>query len=78
QISIPPPDAPAWFISDEYITENNENDPSLSLGQATIHPKNIEQETRAKKPTNSEFGKKKVAQPATFDMINTGGTSKEL
>jgi len=29
QTSIPPPDAPAWFISDEYVAENNENDPSL-------------------------------------------------
>ncbi|CAG8849622.1 11349_t:CDS:1, partial [Racocetra persica] len=29
QISIPPPDALAWFISDEYVAENNENDPSL-------------------------------------------------
>ncbi|CAG8714770.1 4404_t:CDS:1, partial [Cetraspora pellucida] len=29
QTSIPPPDALALFISDEYIAENNENDPSL-------------------------------------------------
>ncbi|CAG8851830.1 17262_t:CDS:1, partial [Racocetra persica] len=29
QISIPPPDALAWFISDEYVAKNNENDPSL-------------------------------------------------
>ncbi|CAG8842825.1 6150_t:CDS:1, partial [Racocetra persica] len=29
QISIPPPDALAWFISNEYVAENNENDPSL-------------------------------------------------
>ncbi|CAG8841333.1 28383_t:CDS:2, partial [Racocetra persica] len=101
QISIPPPDAPAWFISDEYVAKNNKNDSSLRpdsdarvtansdaettansdyepvTGTSNNPPKKYRTRNKSKKTNicNSKLVKKKVAQLAAFDMINTGRTT---